>query len=111
MNDCPHCGEAVPEKAAACPHCGSDFETGWNPEADYYSLELPEDDDEGFYSENPNFSPPPRVETLLPIAGIVLTAGLFLWLGRRYEGPGHIFAFLLLTLCCWLFFRGLGRPR
>lgn len=40
---CPHCGELVEEDAVACPHCGSDSETGWNPDVDYYSVELPEE--------------------------------------------------------------------
>jgi len=42
MEACPHCGEPVPPAAAACPHCGSDAETGWNPDAEYLGLELPE---------------------------------------------------------------------
>jgi uncharacterized membrane protein YvbJ len=44
MDDCPHCGEPVEDDAEACPHCGSDFENGWKPDADDYSVELPEDD-------------------------------------------------------------------
>lgn len=44
MDICPHCGESVPDRAQACPYCGSDFETGWNPDADHLSVELPEDD-------------------------------------------------------------------
>jgi len=43
---CPNCGEPVPDDASVCPHCGSDEETGWNPEADYLSVELPEDDED-----------------------------------------------------------------
>ena len=41
---CPHCGEPVPEDARSCPHCGSDAETGWDPDAEYDSIELPEED-------------------------------------------------------------------
>jgi len=43
---CPHCGEPVDENAQACPHCDSDQETGWKGDVDYYSVELPDDDDD-----------------------------------------------------------------
>lgn len=43
MFHCPHCGEPLDDDARSCPHCGSDEETGWNPDVDYYSVELPED--------------------------------------------------------------------
>ncbi len=39
---CAHCGEMIPEDATFCKHCGSDHETGWNPDVDYYSVDLPE---------------------------------------------------------------------
>ncbi|MGH9363129.1 MAG: zinc ribbon domain-containing protein [Thermoanaerobaculia bacterium] len=45
-DECPHCGEPIDEEATFCRHCGSDAETGWNPDAEYLSLELPEDDEE-----------------------------------------------------------------
>lgn len=44
MDECPHCGEPIEDEAVRCPHCGSDTETGWNPEKDSYSFELPDDD-------------------------------------------------------------------
>ena len=106
MIDCPHCGEGVPEDAVACPHCGSDFETGWNPEADYYSIELPEDDDDlVLYPEGSHPSRSAEMSTFLPAVYVLIAAGLFLWMGRRYEGPGHVFVFLALALCSWFFFR------
>ncbi len=43
MFPCPHCGEPVPDGARSCPHCGSDDETGWNPDAEYLSVDLPDD--------------------------------------------------------------------
>ncbi len=46
MFPCPHCGGPVPDGARVCPHCGSDDETGWNPDAEYLSVELPEQEDE-----------------------------------------------------------------
>ncbi len=42
---CAHCGELIPEDATLCRHCGSDMETGWNPEVDYHSIELPDPPD------------------------------------------------------------------
>ena len=39
---CPNCGEPVRDDARACPHCGSDDETGWNPDADYLSVDIPD---------------------------------------------------------------------
>jgi hypothetical protein len=44
MEECPHCEEPLDEGAVSCPHCGSDSETGWNPDSEYYSVELPEED-------------------------------------------------------------------
>ena len=44
MFPCPHCGEPCPDRTHACPHCGSDDETGWHPDADDRSIELPEND-------------------------------------------------------------------
>jgi len=45
MTPCPHCGELIEDDAHACPYCGSDHETGWSPDVEYLSLELPADDD------------------------------------------------------------------
>lgn len=45
MDECPHCGEPIDEEATFCRHCGSDGETGWKPDTDYYAVELPEDED------------------------------------------------------------------
>ena len=45
-DECPHCDKPIDEDATFCPHCGSDSETGWKPDTDYYSVELPEDEDE-----------------------------------------------------------------
>jgi len=46
MDECPFCGEPIEDDATFCRHCGSDAETGWNPDSDYLSLELPEDDED-----------------------------------------------------------------
>ena len=42
--ECPYCGELIDAEATFCKHCGNDAETGWNPDADYESLELPEEE-------------------------------------------------------------------
>ncbi len=46
MFRCPNCGGDVPDNARACPHCGSDEETGWNPDADYLSVDIPDEENE-----------------------------------------------------------------
>ena len=56
MFNCPVCGEPVRDDAQACPSCGSDDETGWDPDADDLSVELPEDEDEESYDH----TAPPR---------------------------------------------------
>jgi Flp pilus assembly protein TadB len=43
--ECPYCGELIDAEATFCKHCGNDAETGWNPDSDYESVELPEEDD------------------------------------------------------------------
>jgi hypothetical protein len=50
--ECPHCGEPIDGEANACPYCGSDGETGWSSDIDYYSVDLPDDDSE-WSSEEP----------------------------------------------------------
>lgn len=45
---CPVCGEVVQGEALACPHCGADDETGWNEDAAYDEVDLP---DEAFGDE------------------------------------------------------------
>ena len=44
---CPNCGELLPDDAKSCPYCGSDEETGWKPDAEFESLELPEEEPPG----------------------------------------------------------------
>jgi zinc ribbon protein len=43
--ECPYCGELIDAEATFCKHCGNDAETGWNPDSDYESVELPEEDE------------------------------------------------------------------
>ncbi|MDQ8187515.1 zinc-ribbon domain-containing protein [Pelagicoccus sp. SDUM812002] len=43
---CPNCGEYVEEGASACESCGSCPETGWNEDAMYDDLDLPDDQSE-----------------------------------------------------------------
>jgi hypothetical protein len=56
MDECPYCGEPIDPDAEFCRHCGNDAETGWNPDSDYESLELPGDDEEEEFG-----SPAPEV--------------------------------------------------
>ncbi|MBN1441619.1 MAG: zinc-ribbon domain-containing protein [Planctomycetes bacterium] len=76
MFECPHCGEPLDDDADSCPYCGSDAETGWNPDTDYYAVELPEDDDEsdsGRQGIDPD-SLPPTLGVVSVLVSIVLFA-------------------------------------
>lgn len=77
---CPHCGEPVPDGARSCPHCGSDAETGWDPDAEYDSIELPEEgngDDETAGEERPGISGAFMALLMLVASlGIVVVGGL-----------------------------------
>lgn len=42
--DCPICGTDVPLQAKACPHCGASDDSGWNDDAGYERLNLPDDE-------------------------------------------------------------------
>ncbi len=66
---CPHCGEQVEESAAFCRHCGSDADTGWNPDSDYESLELPDE---------PEPADPRPVRKLHPTKARALVVSFFL---------------------------------
>ncbi len=56
--DCPICGEFVPRGAKACRECGSCDKTGWNEDAAYDHLDLP---DEAHEEESPNRRAPAKI--------------------------------------------------
>ncbi len=105
MDRCPHCGRALRPDAESCPHCGSDFETGWNADADHYSFELPSDDD----SLPPEQIPSDRGivwDTVIGIGAVVLAGLFFLMLLLRYralEEPTTLVVSVLLVLSFWFF--------
>jgi hypothetical protein len=112
MNECPHCGESLDREAQSCPYCGSDFETGWNPDADYLSVDLPDDDD--FPAELEAGPPPKEVspDNFVGALSIVLAGLLFLSVTFRFEGgTAAILAAALLGGCVWFFHRKLGGGR
>ena len=112
MNDCPHCGEPLEEGSDSCPHCGSDDETGWNPEADYYGLELPEDDAAGPREEHPRQARDVSLEGLVgPL--FVFAAGLLFFLLTRQlrDVPTALAAGLFLLACMVIFYRWLRKSR
>ncbi len=77
MIPCPHCGEAISEDARSCRHCGSDSDTGWNDDQDYYSVELPDDEAQ---------DPPEYRQDRLRAIGLLVLVGL---LGSYFVlGPG-----------------------
>jgi hypothetical protein len=104
MDECPHCGEPLKEDAECCPYCGSDFETGWKPDVDYYSVELPEDDSDtsrrGVYS-----LPELRWERFIAFILIVASAAMFVWVGVHAHGTRLIPFAAVLAVCFWLYWR------
>ena len=105
MDRCPHCGRALRPDAEACSYCGSDFETGWNPDADYYGFELPSEDDPFPATEQ---SPPSRGIVWDSIIGIgcVVLAALFFLTALRSQGlekPATLVMIVLLLLSFWFF--------
>ncbi|MBI4583555.1 MAG: zinc ribbon domain-containing protein [Planctomycetes bacterium] len=111
MYDCPNCGEPIDEEAVFCPHCGSDAETGWKPDADYYGLELPEDDE----IELDRTLPPTedwkyRARFMFSPALIVLCFILFVSVGYNYYGRGVLVPSIYLMIMTLLGLRGLHKP-
>ncbi|MEM7232222.1 MAG: zinc ribbon domain-containing protein [Planctomycetota bacterium] len=105
--ECPNCGEPVDEDATVCPHCGSDEETGWNPDVEYYAVELPEDDDFDFSSAGY-----PAHGQSRPVAGIVLLCVALMalgWAGFTAYGWGVLILFLVLGACAAFFQAGTRR--
>lgn len=104
MDRCPHCGRALGPDAEACPYCGSDFETGWNPDADYYGFELPSEEDSFPVREQPSGI---RRGTWDKIVGatVVGLAALFLLLvlRSRAQEPINLVVIALLVLSFWFF--------
>jgi hypothetical protein len=110
MDDCPHCGEPLNEGAESCPHCGSDSETGWNPDSEYYSVELPDDDP--LEPEDYGVASADTGGEKLDSAALVLMAGLlFLAIGAwRYETL--LLPFLgVLLVCMVLYYQRLSPTR
>ena len=107
---CPNCGEVVPDGASVCPHCGSDEETGWNPDAEYNSIELPEEEDnEDHGGERPGPSSAFTVFLIiLGLLGLIAYGGvrslahpialLGMFARRGSDGaPAAVYAFLFLA--------------
>lgn len=113
MDICPHCGEPIDEDARSCPHCGSDEETGWKPDADDYSFELPNDDfdTEESRRRTPVFASIPelRWEEVGGLLWVVGAVAVFAWVGRSADHPAWIPVLVLLVVGLvgfWLWLRG-----
>jgi hypothetical protein len=115
MDDCPHCGEPLDDDASSCPHCGSDFETGWNPDAEYYGVELPEEDEPAPPGARPaGGAVRPRELRAGHLGSLCLVAAaalLFFWVVALTlpDRPASLAAALVLSVSLFLFFRRLGR--
>lgn len=90
---CPNCGEPVHnDNASVCPHCGSDEETGWHPDADYRSVDIPEPDDPAFSdSGQPEAGGPISTPFAIFLVCLILL-GCIALLGRG--GMANLFSFM-----------------
>ena len=104
MDQCPHCGEPIEEDDESCRHCGSDFETGWKPDADYYELDLPDNElqtDSGFRDKNAQ----PVWQAamgwaLVGIAAMLFLAASFIAFPKSFMP----FAFVVALMASWILF-------
>ena len=97
MDYCPHCGELIDSSAQFCTNCGSDDETGWNSDIDYYSVDLPEDD---LIHEETEVEPPPARGVHWPgVVLILLAVSCFLWAGFSAYAWGALLPLIFLGLC------------
>lgn len=118
MFDCPNCGEPVSDNASFCSHCGSDAETGWKPDVDYYSIEIPDDpalEDEEFDSALDGPPPYPDesaigLRNLLGPGVIVFCFALFVSVGYRRHDLWIILPAIFLMVMALVFLRTPGRP-
>ncbi len=99
MDYCPHCGEEISPDAECCPHCGSDAETGWNPESEYYSVDLPEEED--YTPRNAQ-----RSSGIIPV--VVAAVLALVALARLPKGEGIAVA-IVLCICLVVFLRTVNK--
>lgn len=106
MEECPHCGEPIDEKAKSCPHCGADDETGWKPDTDYWSVELPEDDaEDGEPAPTPwSARLPATVGPVVPVAAWIF---FVIYGSSRFRPPflvliPAIYLVIVISLAGWI---------
>lgn len=104
MDECPHCGEPIEDDADRCPHCGSDAETGWNPDAEYESLDLPDAE----LTPEGSGQPELRWDRLVSAAVVGVAAASFIWIGIGAY-PSLLLPFLaFLAACLFVYYRWAG---
>lgn len=109
---CPNCYEEIDNhEAQVCPHCGSDAETGWKSDADYHSIELPED--EPFDLETPVYREDHtlRLTGLIGPALVAFTLVLFVIVGYQGYRLGIVIPTLFLTVAAFVCLRLLARKK
>jgi hypothetical protein len=81
--DCPVCGEFVPARALACRGCGSCERTGWNEDAAYDGLDLPDEAfEDGPRQPKPQDSIMPRVWWIAAVVLLLVTIWYFVLQAR-----------------------------
>lgn len=81
--DCPVCGSHVPAGRKSCPDCGASDEAGWNEDAAYDGVDLPDETfDYNAYLER-EFGPP-KVRMNRRTIWVVTAVVLFFALGAGW---------------------------
>ncbi len=103
MDRCPHCGKTLRPEAESCPYCGSDFETGWNPDADYYNLDLPTDEEEFPPREQAPSTSGVLWNTIGGLCTVALAGAFFLVVTQPILAPQNLVMVVVLVLSLWFF--------
>jgi hypothetical protein len=109
---CPNCHESIADdNAQSCPHCGSDAETGWKPDVDYHSLELPEDEDFDLESSVYRNGGSDRLRALAGPVLMGVSLALFVVVGYQHYRLGVVLPAVFLAAMAVVCLRILAKSR